>query len=254
MMRMSARGAPAEVTAVKVPKYYRVKNEILALIADLAPGSAVPTERELALTFGTSRTTVRQAIAELVVDGRLVRTQGSGTFVAQPKVMRVRPLTSFSQDLQSEGWHPGSVTLGLAEVPADADLADRLSVEPGSLVQRVERLRTAGDDPIAVEVAYLPRPLPGLAERLAEHGSLYRAMREDFGMAVVNAEDTVETALADPVTADLLGVETGLPLLLVQRTGWDADGRVVEWTQSKFRGDRFRFVARQHLDWHAPTG
>ena len=62
-------------------------------------------------------------------------------------------------------------------------------------------------------------------------------------------EDVVETALADPVTADLLGVDTGLPMLLVQRTGWDPAGNVVEWTESKFRGDRFRFMSRQRLDW-----
>ena len=78
---------------MRVPKYYQVKNEILALITGLAPGSAVATERELAERFETSRTTVRQAIAELVVDGRLERTQGRGTFVAQPKLMQVRQLT-----------------------------------------------------------------------------------------------------------------------------------------------------------------
>ena len=60
-------------------------------------------------------------------------------------------------------------------------------------------------------------------------------------------EDTVETALADPSQAALLGVDTGLPLLLVHRTAWDVDGRPVEWTRSVFRGDRFRFVARQRL-------
>jgi len=232
---------------VRIPKYYRVKNEILAMIADLSPGLPVPTERDLAARFDTSRTTVRQAIAELVVDGRLARTQGSGTFVAQPKLMRVRPLTSFSEDLQTDGWRPGSVVLDISEIAASGEACERLQVEPGTLVHRVERLRTASDEPIAHEVAMLPGPLPQLAERLAVHGSLYRTLQEDFGASVVTAEDTVETALADPVTADLLGVDTGLPILLMHRTGWDADGRPVEWTESKFRGDRFRFIARQHL-------
>ncbi|MFT4215921.1 MAG: GntR family transcriptional regulator [Micropruina sp.] len=233
---------------MKVPKYYLIKEQILALIADLPPGSAVPTERELASDFGTSRTTVRQAIAELVVDGRLVRTQGSGTFVAQPKMMRVRPLSSFSQDLAMDGWRPGSVVLDISEVTADAELAGRLGVEPGARVQRVERLRTAFDEPIAHEVAYLPRPMPKLAEQLAEHGSLYRTLREEYGAVVATAEDIVETVLADPVTADLLRADTGLPMLLVRRTGWDAAGNLVEWTESRFRGDRFRFMSRQRLD------
>lgn len=229
--------------------YYRIKEAILELIADLPPGAAVPTERDLASRFGTSRTTVRQAIAELVVDGKLVRTQGSGTFVAQPKMMRVRPLSSFSQDLAMDGWRPGSVVLDIAELPATPELAEQLRVRPGSPVLRVERLRTAFDEPIAHEVAFLPGPLPGLAERLAEHGSLYQTLREEYGAVVATADDVVETALADPVTADLLGVDTGLPMLRVQRTGWDAAGNVVEWTESKFRGDRFRFMSRQRLDY-----
>ena len=71
-----------EPTAVRVPKYYLVKKEILALIAGLAPGTPVPTERELAARFATSRTTVRQAIADAEADlaknGRLL-IRPSGT-------------------------------------------------------------------------------------------------------------------------------------------------------------------------------
>lgn len=234
-------------TLVKVPKYYQVKSQILGLIADLEPGSPVPTERELAERFATSRTTVRQAIAELVVNGRLERTQGRGTFVAQPKLMQVRQLTSFSQDLQEEGWRPGSVVLSIDERPAGADVARHLGIVPGTTFHRVERLRTAGAEPIAHEIAHLPGPLPGLAGHLTELGSLYRSLREVFGTEIAAVEDVVETALADPVEASLLGVDTGLPMLLVHRTGWAENGQIVEWTRSVFRGDRFRFVARHRL-------
>jgi GntR family transcriptional regulator len=237
-----------ERDAMKVPKYYRVKGEILELITGLAPGTAVPTERELAERFGTSRTTVRQAIGELVVEGRLERTQGRGTFVAQPKLMQVRPLTSFSQDLAEQGWRPGSTILSVTTEPADAELSRRLCVPRGTPVHRVERVRTQAGEPIAYETAHVAGPLPGLAEELAERGSLYRTLAEVYGFDLDAVEDIVETTLADPATADLLGVDTGLPLLLIHRTAWDREGRVVEWTRSLFRGDRFRFVARQRLD------
>jgi GntR family transcriptional regulator len=233
---------------LKVPKYYQVKNDILALIGDLLPGSAVPTERELAQRFGTSRTTVRQAIAELVVDGRLERMQGRGTFVAQPKLMQVRQLTSFSQDLQTEGRRPGSVVLRIDERPADDEVSAHLEIAPGTPIHRVERLRTAAEEPIAHEIAHLVGPLPDLAGQLAARGSLYRTLQEAFAVELAVVEDVVETALADPVEASLLGVDTGLPMLLVHRTAWDAGGRRVEWTRSVFRGDRFRFVARHGPD------
>lgn len=234
-------------TSVRVPRYYRVKGELLALITDREPGSPVPTERELAERFGTSRTTVRQAIGELVVDGRLERVQGRGTFVARPKLMQLRPLTSFSQDLAAEGWRPGSVVLDIREQPAQGELCEHLRIAAGTPVQRVERLRTAAEEPIAHEVAHLPGPHPGLAEELEARGSLYRTLREAYGVELDVVEDTVETALADPAQAALLGVDTGLPVLLVHRTAWNGEGRPVEWTRSVFRGDRFRFVARQRL-------
>ncbi|HEY7814484.1 MAG TPA: GntR family transcriptional regulator [Nakamurella sp.] len=237
---------------LKVPKYFQIKSQILDLIVGLAPGAAVPTERDLAERFGTSRTTVRQAIAELVVDGRLERTQGRGTFVAQPKLMQVRQLTSFSQDLQEEGWRPGSVILKITELPVDEEVGRHLGIAPGTSFHRVERLRTAGDEPIAHEIAHLPGPLPDLGGELELRGSLYRTLREVFGIELAAVEDVVETALADPVDASLLGVDTGLPMLLVHRTAWDEDGRIVEWTRSVFRGDRFRFVARHRLDDDVP--
>jgi GntR family transcriptional regulator len=238
---------------LRVPKYYQVKSEIIALLTDLDPGTALPTERELAERFETSRTTVRQAIAELVVEGRVERTQGRGTFVAQPKLMQVRQLTSFSNDLQAQGRRPGSVMLKINEQPADDEVSKHLEIPPGTPIHRVERLRTAADETIAHEIAHLAGPLPDLANQLALRGSLYQTLDEAFGIALASVEDVVETALADPVEADLLGVDTGLPILLVHRTGRDADGRPVEWTRSVFRGDRFRFVARHGVNDDIPA-
>jgi len=229
---------------VKVPKYYQVKSAIAELITDLPPGSPVPTERELAERFSTSRTTVRQAIAELVVDGRLERTQGRGTFVAQPKLVQVRQLTSFTQDLREQGRNPENVVLSVTRESAAGAVCEHLGLSVGAPVHRVERLRRAAGEPIAYEIAYVPGPLPRLRAELDRRGSLYQTLREAYGIELIAVEDVVETALADPLEASLLGVDTGLPMLLVHRTAHDGDGRPVEWTRSVFRGDRFRFVAR----------
>ena len=115
-------------------------------------------------------------------------------------------------------------------------------------------MRCASGEPFAHEIAHLPGPLPDLANQLALRGSLYRTLDEVFGIQIASVEDIVETALADTVEASLLGVDTGLPILLVHRTARDADGRVVEWTRSVFRGDRFRFVARHGVEVPAPAG
>lgn len=233
---------------MKVPKYFQVKGAILELIAEAGPGTPVSTERELAEQFSTSRTTVRQAIAELVVDGKLERTQGRGTFVAQPKLLHLRQLTSFTQDMRAQGRNPENAILGVTREHASVDVGRNLHVPTDEMVHRVERLRSASGETIAHEIAYLKGPLPRLRAELEERGSLYQTLREAYSIQLVTVEDVVETAMADPFEASLLGVETGLPMLLVHRTAWDTSGRPVEWTRSVFRGDRFRFVARHQLE------
>lgn len=226
------------------PKYYLLKTEILALIAEEKPGTLIPTERALAERYATSRTTVRQAISELVAEGRLRRIQGHGTFVAPPKLTHVRQLTSFSDDARAQGLQPSATTLALEKVPADAETADRLSIAAGTPVHRLERIRLIDGEPLAHETAYLPGNLTRFKASLEKAGSLYAALADTYGIHIADVEDTVETALAGPEEVRLLGVEMGSPLLVVHRLARDAAGAPVEWTRSVFRGDRFRFVAR----------
>lgn len=228
-------------SGVRVPKYWTVKQSLLDLVAAGRPGSALPTERELAERFATSRTTVRQAITELVTEGRLHRTQGSGTYIAEPLLVEVQQLTSFTEDLGPE--RVANRVLDVRTEPADADTAAHLDLVPGGTVQVVERARLVDGAPLAVETARLAGDLPGLAIELASRGSLYATLREVYGRGVDHVRDSVQSRLADPREAELLDVETGHPLLLIRRLSHTADGRPVEWTRSVYRGDRFTFVA-----------
>src|SRR4051794_11594106 len=119
-----ARGG--HVTTTRVPKYWLVKEQLRGLVDAGDPGTALPTERELAEQLATSRTTVRQAIAELVVEGLLVRTQGSGTYVAEPRLVHIRQLSSFTDDLGEA--RVGSRVLDVAVEPATGEAALRLGV------------------------------------------------------------------------------------------------------------------------------
>jgi GntR family transcriptional regulator len=234
----------ASGSAAREPKYYRLKRHLTELTRTLEPGSLLPTERTLALEFETSRTTVRQAVAELVVEGRLERAQGRGTFVAQPKVAQSLELTSYTQDMRAQGLEPASRVITVEYLRADAEQAGRLAVKVGARVVHLVRLRLVNGEPMAIERTYLAAArFPRLRQHVERLGSLYAALELGYGVQLASAEETIETALASPQEAALLGVEVGLALLLLCRHSFDADGAPVEWGRSVYRGDRYRFVA-----------
>lgn len=228
----------------RVPKYYRLKQELQQDMARLAPGTAIPTERELSARFGVSRTTVRQALQELVVDGSLQRCHGRGNFVAAPKVTQTLQLTSYTEDTVATGRHPTSRILDAAVVRPSARVAQQLRLPSDVLVQRIERLRLADGEPMAVEAVYLDAArFPDIGSLIEQRSSLYQLLGDRYSVSLARAEETLETVLASPDEANLLETGTGLPLLLLTRTSWDDQDQPVEYVRSLYRGDRYRFVA-----------
>src|ERR1700685_1094866 len=240
-----ADGGPDPGAALRLPKYYQVKRQLLELTAALDAGSPVPPERELARSYGTSRTTVRQALAELVIEGRLLRMQGKGTFVAKPKVAQSLELASHTEGMRQHGLPPQTKILDIGYVTADEHLAALLAVRPGGRLLRVHRLRLADGEPVSLGPPPPPaRRFPGLRRQLERHASLYETLRTGYGIQLAEAEETIETVLADPHDARLLDVDPGIPLLLLSRHAIDSTGQPVEWAQSWYRGDRYKFITR----------
>ena len=227
------------------PKYYVVKRHLLDLIAELAPGAPVPTERELAELASTSRTTVRQALSELVTEGRLVRRQGSGTYVAEPKLAWPLQMSSFTEQAASSGLKVETTLVSAERIPATSEIAELLGLKVGAQVHRIERLREVNGSPMALEQSHLSaKRFPGLARALRQAGSLYQVLHSEFGVWPRSAVETIETAPASPREAGLLATDTGAPMLILSRHSLDADGQPVEWVRSWYRGDRYTFVAR----------
>jgi GntR family transcriptional regulator, nutrient-sensing system regulator len=227
------------------PKYYAVKRHLLDFIGSLEPGGAVPTERDLALQMQTSRTTVRQALGELVIEGRLVRRQGSGTYVAEPKITWPLYLASFTEQVRASGFTPSAEVLGTRRIAASGELAQRLHVSSRAPVYKLERCRLADNWPIAVETSWLPAArFPGLTRLIRIHASLHAILASHYGITMRTGEEAIETAPATPREAGPLRVDVGTPMLVVSRQNFDPDGTPVEFGRTWFRGDRVTLVTR----------
>lgn len=229
-----------------LPKGEQVREIMSELIASLEPGASLPSERELAERYGIARMTVRTEVDRLVADGLVYRIHGRGTFVAAPRVTQAMTLSSFSEDMAERGLSPGSQMLACHVVLATGEVAGHLEIAAGSPVIRIQRVRTADGDPMALEEAFLPAErFPGLDQADLEHGSLFAVLEEDWGVQLATGEQRVVAISFDDVQARLLGVDPGAPGLRFQTTGRDGSGTPIYTAATWYRGDRYEIQLSQ---------
>ncbi|MEV7095488.1 GntR family transcriptional regulator [Amycolatopsis sp. NPDC051045] len=229
----------------RVPRYYAVKVELLAVIAELGEGAALPTERELCERFEVSRATVRQAVGELVLEGRLSRRQGSGTYVAGPKLVQPLVLASGTERRRRQGIRPGRTAITLERRLAGSALAADLRVTSDAEVFHLERVLLADEERVGLESTYLlAERFPDLLSVFEPGQSLDTCLSEKLGAVFDGAEERVETVLATPREALLIGTNPAVPMLLTHRVVWGPDGAPFERVRSLYRGDRLSFLTR----------
>jgi GntR family transcriptional regulator len=226
----------------RVPKYYAVKTQLEALIDELGEGGTLPTERDLSARFGVARETLRQALRELLIQGRL-RRRGRGTVVAGPKLEQPLSLVSYTEGVRRQGRVPGRSLIGLDRQPAGEALAAQLAIGVSDLVWHLERVLLADDERVGLESTYVPvARFPTLEQDFDPDSSFYAYLRERAGVRFSAAEEKIETVLATPREALLIGTPPALPMLLLHRVSRDNDNRPVERVRSLYRGDRFSFT------------
>ncbi|MEU5848216.1 GntR family transcriptional regulator [Saccharopolyspora shandongensis] len=229
----------------RIPRYYAAKIELLELVEELGEGAALPAERELAERCGVSRVTLRQAVTELVLEGRLIRRQGSRTVVAPPKIVQPLALASYTEGVRAQGKEPGRTVITVESRSADPRLAADLGLAAGAEVVHLERVLMADGERVGLESSYLPKQrFPELLGEFDPTGSLYAFLQEKLGVRFGEAEERIETVLATPREALLIGTNPATPMILLHRCSWTPDGEPIERVRSLFRGDRFSLVTR----------
>lgn len=224
------------------PKYYRVRTELEKMLTSLDEGDAVPAERALSEQFSVSRETVRQALHDLLVEGRIER-RGRGTVVSAPKLVQPLSLQSYTEGAKKQGRVPSRIPVVFEHVVGDDQTCDGLEVPRRSVVMHLERILLADGQRLGLESTYLPVARFGDFLTTFDAGtSLYAAIRAT-GVTFAVAEERIETVLAGPREAELLDTTTSMPMLLMHRRSLDTDGRPIEVVRSLYRGDRMAFVA-----------
>ncbi|WP_264841921.1 GntR family transcriptional regulator [Caldinitratiruptor microaerophilus] len=228
-----------------IPLYHQLKSDLAARIAggEWRPDEPIPSERELIERYGVSRTTVRQAISDLVAAGLLYRVQGRGTFVAPPHIVQtLAELTGFAEELRLRGLDPDVRVLDAHDAPLPPEPARALGMAPGEPAWRVRRVVSVDRSPLFVDDSYFHPELRDALSGRDVAGTSFYALLESKGWVIVRGEQRIAATLLDEAAAGLLRVPPGAPALAITRVTFAEGDRPVEWARALYRADRYQYL------------
>lgn len=229
-----------------IPLYFQLEKLIMEEIENgsYPVGSMIPTEKELSQMFDISRTTVRQAIADLVRKEQLYRIKSKGTFVARPKISQgfIQSIQSFDEDVRSAGRTPSTEVLGLEVVELPEEIAFQMNVAPGSKAVYLYRKRYADDEPIVRVETYLPYDSCNfILEHDLSKESLYQVLSGKDSTRVTHVVRTCEARSANAEDVTVLGMKRGRPIHYFVTTGYNRTNTLIEYSVARYRGDQSKF-------------
>lgn len=237
---VSRIAAAMKQPAGSLPIYRQLANVMIELIQqDDNVGSALPSERSLSAGLGISRVTVRKALDELSLEGRLRRRQGARSVLGDRMQKRISYLGGFSEELLSRGIEPGQRWISRQTVLPSPSEAMALGLSGTDPIVRLVRVRLADGIPLAIERATIPQSVLPSADLVEE--SLY-ALLTELGVPPVRGVQRIRAGIMARVEAELLECSPGTPLLIVERRCFLADGRPVEFTETRYNGERYDFL------------
>lgn len=230
-------------------RYRQVYQYVLDLIADedLQPGDRLPTAASLAERTGVSLISVRRGLAELEQEGRIIRHQGLGTFIAQNRIV-----TAPSHTGELLGSLVGNKTpvdvrtelLNLTVGAASKNIAAALSIKPKEPVWEVRRLRHMGAKASILERAVLPLVrVPVLDETYLRAGkSMYEYLRQEYGLIDAATEQAIQVDRASPEEQAALKLPSRHPdVVRIRGISFNTDGIAFDCYEHAYAATDFIF-------------
>ena len=234
----------------RIPRYYRIAETLREKIrsGELAPGTRLENQRQLAKSFGVTLMTLRQALSVLERDNLIVRRHGLGTFVAGPSIdYDILQLQRFAGDLHARGEQVATRVLGTSFVLADRRVAAALGVGATARVFVLERLRLVDGHPMSLQRSFLPRHLgEDVARADLATTPLRDALEFKLGITIVRARETVSAVRLGRREARELGCPTGVAAFESERISYASADEAVVFDRVFIPGDRFRITRELH--------
>lgn len=208
-------------------------------------GSLLPTEKQMMEEYAVSRNTVRRAIAQLEMDGLISVSPGRGTQVIKGRANQGEPVCQIPYDvttIRKVGWDQYTVGFSSSIIDvmqADTRLSEKLAVPPLTELYRVQRLKFCGGVPACYVVSYLVKEkLPEMERFNGQIMWLSKKIYDTYHISPLAAHEKVTVQAATFLEANLLRLDVGTPMMLVQRTAEYEQG-LIEFTESFYNPEFF---------------
>lgn len=212
-------------------------------------GARLPSESALMRRFACSRNTVRSAIAQLAEIGLITTRRGSGSYVTRQAgiIHSLSSLRSISQVIRDLGFTPGMTKVTLQESPSPRP--DIQAFLGGGPIWVLRRVTTASGVPFSINDSWFTAEVANRLDvrNLIKDGSLYAQFAKTVGRPVAEATDYIGAEIANPLDANLLGIDPGEPLLAILRYAHDAAHNPIEVARSVARADMYRYFVKLTL-------
>ncbi|MDW4904307.1 GntR family transcriptional regulator [Streptomyces sp. ADMS] len=212
-------------------------------------GSRLPPETELAAHYGVARGTVRQAVAALTAEGLIGSRQGARRVVlATRRSQTFEELRSFAQWARAMGREATGLVVHQEYRPATTEDAIRLQLREKAGVLHVLRVRGLDGEPVLLErTVYADWIAPSVEPLEPDCPSVTQRLFEETGLVFAYGEHVIDAVAAGAQDADLLDIRRTSPLLRVRRVTTTREGRPVEWSDDRYRGDAVSFSVHNSI-------
>lgn len=238
-----------------IPLYYQLKGFILQEIQNgtYPVGSCIPTEMEIRDRFSLSRTTIRQAVSELVQEGWLERRTSKGTFVTLPRENHpsnnIRSFEPFYQQVSKTGKTARTELLDLKVIPANSQQAGWLELSPGDKIIYLFRRRFADDLPLVTLQNYIPYSLCSyILSHDFETESLYEILSQKQETAPCLVKNIISTEEASARDSELLNISPGKPVLNFCTISRTRSNIIIDYAFSRYHGDFCKYEVEVRRD------
>lgn len=212
---------------------------------DLQPHDKLPSEREMCAMWNLNRATLRSAMRRLIMENRLYTKGAMGTFVAPPKFVRnLQDMETLASVAGKTGRKLSTCMLHAGVIECNKELSQKLQLTLGHRVYALQRLRSIDDVPFILELSYVDyERCPGIEAFDLAGTSLYRILREEYGVDVCHGQESIGITFATEQEAGLLGIPAGTAAFFMNGIACDAADRPVECFKAISRPDQIIFTS-----------